>query len=252
MAQPFEDWYRHIPIVTRMYMTGCVVTSVFVYLDVINPLDLYLNYPLIANRWEVWRLITNFLFFEEIGLNFLFHMFFIVRHSRMLEEGSFRGRSADYFFMWLFGATLLLLINAVMYYSKIYTKMVFMASSLSFMVVYVWSVRNPNMHISFLGIFTFKAPMLPWVILGFSYLFKQSLIFDGMGILVGHIYYYLEDIYPAISHRRLLQTPAFIKYLFEHPPVAEQPGLYAQAPDPAAAAAAAVAAHFVPPEGAAN
>ena len=34
-------------------------------------------------------------------------MFFLVRYCRLLEEGSFRGRTADYFFLMLFGATFL-------------------------------------------------------------------------------------------------------------------------------------------------
>ncbi|EFA77668.1 derlin-2 [Heterostelium album PN500] len=214
MAQPFEDWYKSIPIVTRIYMSACVVTSVFVYLDVINPLQLYLNFPIIFNKYEVWRLLTTFLFFDEIGLNFLFH---IVRHSKMLEEGSFRGRAGDYLFMWIFGAVFLLIMNAFLFYTKIYTKILFLAPSLAFMIVYIWSRRNPNMHISFLGLFTFSAPYLPWVILGVSYLMDHSLAFDIMGIVVGHVYYYLEDVYPQISNRRILKTPSFIKQLFDNP-----------------------------------
>jgi Derlin-2/3 len=30
-------------------------------------------------------------------------MFFLARYCRLLEEGSFRGRSADFFYMLLFG-----------------------------------------------------------------------------------------------------------------------------------------------------
>ena len=41
------------------------------------------------------------------GINFLFHMYFLVRYSRNLEEGSFRGRPADYIMFLLFGAVLM-------------------------------------------------------------------------------------------------------------------------------------------------
>jgi Derlin-2/3 len=34
--------------------------------------------------------------------------------------------------------------------------------------VYVWSRRNTNVTMSFLGLFNFTAPYLPWVILGFG------------------------------------------------------------------------------------
>ncbi len=57
--------------------------------------------------FQVWRLVTNFLFFGTIGFNFLFNMIFTYRYCRMLEEGSFRGRTADFFFMFLFGGTLM-------------------------------------------------------------------------------------------------------------------------------------------------
>ena len=32
-------------------------------------------------------------------------MFFLIRYCKMLEEGSFRGRSGDFFYMLLLGAT---------------------------------------------------------------------------------------------------------------------------------------------------
>ena len=39
----------------------------------------------------------------DAGLDFVFHMFFLVKYSKSLEEGSFRGRSADFLWMLLFG-----------------------------------------------------------------------------------------------------------------------------------------------------
>ena len=36
----------------------------------------------------------------------MFHMFFLVKYSKSLEEGSFRGRSADFLWMLLFGESL--------------------------------------------------------------------------------------------------------------------------------------------------
>jgi len=47
------------------------------------------------------------MFFGTIGFNFLFNMIFTYRYCRMLEEGSFRGRTADFFFMFLFGGFLM-------------------------------------------------------------------------------------------------------------------------------------------------
>ena len=42
------------------------------------------------------------------GLDFVFHMFFLIKYSKSLEEGSFRGRSADFLWMLLIGERLLI------------------------------------------------------------------------------------------------------------------------------------------------
>jgi hypothetical protein len=55
-----------------------------------------------------------------------------------------------------------------MYFIPKAPSLLFLAPSLAFAVVYVWSRRNKNVTMSFLGLFTFTAPYLPWVILGFG------------------------------------------------------------------------------------
>jgi Derlin-2/3 len=215
-----EDWYKNVPVITRAYMTGCILTTVAVQFEWVTPLVLYLNWNLVFQS-QFWRLLTNFFFFDYFGLNFLFHMFFFLRHSRLLEEGSFRGRTGDFLYMWLFGAVFLLVIDFIFA-----PKVMFLAPSLAFMVVYVWSRRSENVRMSFLGFFTFTAPHLPWVILGFGVLLGQSPVYDLLGICVGHLYYFLEDVYPKIRNRRLLKTPSLLKHIFDAPegPV-PQPGI---------------------------
>jgi Derlin-2/3 len=42
-------------------------------------------------------------------------------------------------------------------------------------------------------------------------------IFQGM--IAGHAYYFLEDVYPRMTGRRPLKTPSLIKALFADDPV---------------------------------
>ena len=84
----------------------------------------------------MWRLFTNFFFFGAISLDFFFHMFFLVRYCRMLEEGSFRGRPADFLLMLLFGGALMCAVAPFINIPP------FLGSSLAFMMVYVWARRN--------------------------------------------------------------------------------------------------------------
>ncbi|XP_023155825.1 derlin-2.1 isoform X1 [Zea mays] len=200
MAQAVEEWYRQMPIITRSYLTAAVVTTVGCTLEIISPYHLYLNPKLVVQHYEIWRLVTNFLYFRKMDLDFLFHMFFLARYCKLLEENSFRGRTADFFYMLLFGATVLtsivLIGGMIPYISETFARILFLSNSLTFMMVYVWSKHNPFIHMSFLGLFTFTAAYLPW------------------GMIAGHVYYFLEDVYPRMTGRRPLKTPSFIKALF--------------------------------------
>lgn len=95
----------------------------------------------------------------------------------------------------------------------------FLGASLTYMMVYVWSRRHPYVQLSFLGFFAFSAPYLPWVLLAFSVTIGSSPVVDILGIVAGHVYYFLEDVYPQMSGRHPLSTPGFIKALFPVPDV---------------------------------
>lgn len=63
-----------------------------------------------------------------------------------------------------------------------YMDLHFLGSALTFMIVYVWGRRNEEVKMSFLGIFTFNAPYIPWVMLTFSVLIGNSITNDLIGI----------------------------------------------------------------------
>mmetsp|Transcript_42054 Transcript_42054/g.50980 ORF Transcript_42054/g.50980 Transcript_42054/m.50980 type:complete len:233 (+) Transcript_42054:401-1099(+) len=207
MATTLEDWYKQMPIITRSYLTLSFLTTASCALEILSPFTVYFNARLIFRKMQLWRLFTNFFFFGQMGLDFLFHMFFLARYCRMLEEGSFRGRTADFFFMLLFGGTLLTCCAP-------FVNVQFLGSSLTFMMVYVWGRRNQYVNMSFLGLFNFTAPYLPWVLLLFSVMLGSSPIVDLLGMGAGHAYYFLEDVYPTITGRRLLKTPTVLLALF--------------------------------------
>jgi Derlin-2/3 len=101
-------------------------------------------------------------------------------------------------------------------------------------MVYVWARRNPYVRMSFLGLFSFNAPYLPWVLLSFAVVLGNSATIDLIGIIVGHVYYFLEDVYPLIADirgwqvRRWLAAPVLLKQLFgEHIPAPMRGGVHA-------------------------
>ncbi|RWS08241.1 derlin-2-like protein [Dinothrombium tinctorium] len=200
----FQQDYMQIPPITRAYTTACVLTTLAVQLDIVSPFQLYFNPAAIFHRYEIWRLFTSFLFFGSVGFNFLFNLIFTYRYCRMLEEGSFRGRAADFFLMFLFGGTLMIII-------ALFVNLLFLGHAFTIMLVYVWSRRNPWVRMNFFGLLNFQAPYLPWVLFALSLLLGNSVLVDLMGIAVGHIYYFLEDVFPnQVGGFRILRTPRFL------------------------------------------
>ena len=93
----------------------------------------------------------------------------------------------------------------------LFVNLLFLGHAFTIMLVYVWSRRNPFVRMNFFGLLNFQAPYLPWVVLAFSLLLGNSVLVDLMGIAVGHIYYFLEDVFPRQPGGfRVLQTPGFM------------------------------------------
>ncbi|KAM9097342.1 derlin-3 isoform X2 [Sarcophilus harrisii] len=175
-----EFW--QVPAVTRAYTAACVLTTAAVQLELITPFQLYFNPDLIFRKFQVWRLVTNFLFFGPLGFSFFFNLLFLSQ---------------------LFG---------------LLASLFFLGQAFTIMLVYVWSRRNPSLRMNFFGLLNFQAPFLPWVLMAFSLLLGNSILVDLLGIAVGHIYYFLEDVFPnQPGGKKLLLTPGFLKLIFDTP-----------------------------------
>lgn len=209
--QTLRREYLQMPIITRAYTTACVLTTLVVQLDLVSPFQLYFN-PILILKGQVWRLLTTFLFFGTVGFTFLFNLIFTFRYCRMLEEGSFRGRTADFFMMFVFGGCSMIFLG-------LFVNLLFLGQAFTIMLVYVWSRRNPFITMNFFGLINFQAPFLPWVLLGFSVLLGNAIWVDLIGMVVGHMYYFMEDVFPNKEGGfRLLQTPQFLKVLLDGAP----------------------------------
>lgn len=128
---------------------------------------------------QYWRLLTTFLYFGPLSLDLLFHVFFLQRYSRLLEESS--GRSPAHFsWLLLYATTLLICLSPLL-------SIPFLGSALSSSLVYIWSRRNPETRLSFLGLLVFTAPYLPWVLMAFSLVLHGTVPKDEIcGVIVGH------------------------------------------------------------------
>jgi len=60
---------------------------------------------------QYWRLLTTFIYFGPLSLNLLFHIFFIQRYARMLEESA--ASVAHFAWLLFYAATTLLTIAPI-------------------------------------------------------------------------------------------------------------------------------------------
>lgn len=141
---------------------------------------------------QYWRLITTFIYFGPPSLDLVFHLFFMSRYSRLLESTS--GSSpATFSWLLLYATTTLLTLSSFLTWTP------FLGHSLSQTLVYIWSRRNPDTRLAFLGVLVFNAPYLPWVLMGFSLFMHGSIPKDEiLGVIVGHVYYFFVDVWPGI------------------------------------------------------
>ena len=113
----------------------------------------------------------------------------------------------------------------------------FLGSALSSSLVYIWSRRNPETRLSFLGLLVFTAPYLPWVLMAFSLVLHGTVPKDEIcGVIVGHsmyqletsrrqetltqiVWYFFSDVYPSLHNgHRPLDPPQLWRNLFERAP----------------------------------
>ncbi|KAG7391827.1 ER-associated protein degradation protein [Phytophthora pseudosyringae] len=205
MAGSIEAWYYGLPYVTRFYLSVCFGSTLLSTLGFLNPQSLYLDFDLVWQRFQLWRLTTCFMFLGSFSFPFVMQLMILTNYSSRLEEDPFPGGggpTADYAFMLFFGA-------AVLWVVAFFMGIPFLGTSLIFMIVYVWSRRNPTAPVAIWG-FRFEGLYLPWALIAFTVLVGGNPMMDVFGVIAGHLYYFLLEVLPATKGWNLLQTPAVL------------------------------------------
>uniref|UniRef100_A0A7N0VFB3 Derlin n=1 Tax=Kalanchoe fedtschenkoi TaxID=63787 RepID=A0A7N0VFB3_KALFE len=129
----------------------------------------------------------------------------ILRYGVQLEKGPFERRTADFLWMMIFGALTLLVLSAIPF-----LRTPFLGISLVFMLLYVWSREFPNAQINLYGLVALKAFYFPWAMLALDVIFGSPILPDLLGIVAGHLYYFLTVLYPLSGGKNILKTPSWV------------------------------------------
>ncbi|KAL2928972.1 Derlin-1 [Bienertia sinuspersici] len=195
-------WYNSLPPISKGYGTLCLLFTTTYQLGVLDPNYTGLSYGRVFKNFEVWRLFTNFFFLGGFSINFGIRLLMIARYGVQLEQGPFQRRTADFLWMMIFGTLSLLALSAIPFFS-----FPFLGISLVFMLLYVWSREFPSANINIYGLVTLKAFYLPWAMLALDVIFGSPILPDFLGIVAGHLYYFLTVLYPLSGGKNILKTP---------------------------------------------
>lgn len=207
MSSPAE-FYNSLPPITKAYGTICVAATAALHLGLYSPLSIALFYKPVFSHFQVWRLVTPFFFLGKFSVNFGIHLLMLARYGVQLEKSTFERRTADFLWMMIFGAISLLALSAI---PMLWTP--FLGVSLVFMLLYVWSREFPTAQISIYGLVTLKAFYLPWAMLALDVIFGSPLLPNFLGIIAGHLYYFLTVLHPLAGGRNILATPRCVHKL---------------------------------------
>lgn len=208
MSSP-ADYYKSLPPVSKAYGTVCFLTTLGYQLGLVNVYLLLMDYEKAFYKFQVWRLFTNFLFLGPFSINFGIRLLMIARYGVQLEQGAFQGRTADFLWMILFSMFTLLGIGLLIPPLRL----PLMGPSLVFMLLYLWSREYASARVNIMGLFTVQGFYLPWVMLLLNVVFGSPLLTDLMGIVVGHVYYFLTVLHPRSGGRNFLKTPLWVHKL---------------------------------------
>ncbi|KAI8834752.1 derlin-1-like protein [Chytriomyces cf. hyalinus JEL632] len=220
---PLDDaqaWFNSIPFVTRYLFAASMGLSIGAGAGLVNPKLLYLAWPLVYKKFEIWRLVTSFLW-HPLEYSYLMLLYFMYNYSWQLETSpQFNGRKADYLFFILFSMAVILPVS-------VYMTQFILLESLVVSMLYVWSMNNRETEVSFFFGLRFKAMFLPWVYCIFDFLTGAPFppIPKLIGIFAGHLYYFADTIYPENNNgARLFTTPNFLYQLVGEDPAARGMG----------------------------
>lgn len=209
--------FLHLPPVTVALFTCVAFVIVLVSLDVVYPFQLVFSPTLVFEQRQYWRLITTFLYFGQLNLQTLLELHWVYTVSRLIEEQYFHRRSADYAAM---------LITIFLMIASLRISNVVDISFLSYMVVsvlvYLFGRLLPHALVNFLPFVSIEARWLPLLVLAWSAFFgKGNLRVDFISSTVGHVVWFLLEVFPRISGIHVFRLRNFLRWFTTHDRILE-------------------------------
>lgn len=192
-ALPIQ-WIREVPPITRGYLVGALAVAVCHHAGFPrSKQSIWPSNDVVANIWQVFDNGT-------ISLGLLTNLYFFSQYSTSLETAS----ESMGEFVW----ELMIILTMLMGYSTFIQQISNPSSVLRDIMLYLWTMLEPDTDMALAGIFFFKARYFPWLIIFMSKFidgrransaygnFNWKL--DFVAIIIGHIYWFIKDQLPRL------------------------------------------------------
>jgi hypothetical protein len=177
-----QDWFRDVPIITKILLVSTLFFAGTTSFKLIPGQALVFFWPVIYEKFEIWRFFTSYVFAGGFSFPFVMHLYMLYQNSIRYEASPFntgaRGSAADYLWMLLFS---LIPISFLAYVFEL----PLLSEPLLFLIMYVWSRREPEARSNFFGI-QFAGIYLPWVYVALRLLMGVSMVGPLIGISSGY------------------------------------------------------------------
>ena len=214
----FKTLYFKIPPITRYYLTIIFIMAIIAtYIKQLQAIIIYiyLDYDLVFQNFQIWRLFTNILFIGGFSTSFLFFVIMIYMHFRNVEQNSIVLRVYAKFIMMIFYLLCFLNILNIFSYKIFGFKPGFtLAQQLLLAFIYIDSKREPQKMIN-LYFIPMKNAIYPYALIVFNIVSGAGIYDNIIGIIAGNIYFVLMDVLPQSKNLNLLKTPKFLVDLLE-------------------------------------
>jgi len=195
MSQTIEEWYRSIPMYTRVIGTSMFIATLAYTIGILNIYWIIFDSDKLI-KLQLWRLITDFLFIGKFSFNFVIEIMMLTNFGSRLENNDiFTSASAGdgaYLFFLLYQMIVILLVGVITNFPR---GSAMNGHALIFSMIYYWSKREPYEQLSMYG---FKIPgsSLPFALLLFDLVLGAGVWQDVVGIMAGHSYYFIFEVIP--------------------------------------------------------
>ena len=176
-----------------------VVISSLIYLQIIEPYQIYFNKNLIVHNHEYWRLFTSLFYFGPLDFSTIISIYFFVHYTSTIETVEFPTKPADFLLFILIGCF-------ASWCYALYTEKTFLGDFLSDYIFFYYCKKQPDLHILILFFpFPMRLGVYPFYRFISDFIFGRNIFQDFLPFILSHTYFFIHDVCSIKYERNYLK-----------------------------------------------